>query len=104
LFARDIRPRLWLRTSASIVGSHIRKKNLGEQKMLRIFVTAVTLTALVTPALADYWVVQDDPTTHKCSIVDQKPGKGRTELYSFKTQQEAQAYIQKITMCGGGSD
>jgi len=72
--------------------------------MLRIFVTAVTLTALVTPALADYWVVQDDPTTHKCSIVDQKPGEGRTELYSFKTQQEAQAYIQKITKCGGGSD
>jgi hypothetical protein len=27
--------------------------------MLRIFVTAVTLTALVTPALADYWVVQE---------------------------------------------
>jgi hypothetical protein len=42
-----------------IVGSHIEKKNLGEQKMLRIFVTAVTLTALVTPALADYWVVQE---------------------------------------------
>jgi hypothetical protein len=38
--------------------------------MLKTLMVASVLTGLVTPALAEYWVVKDDPSTQKCSIVE----------------------------------
>jgi hypothetical protein len=72
--------------------------------MLKTLMVASVLTGLVTPALAEYWVVKDDPSTQKCSIVEKKPEADKSQLASFQTRQEAEYFVQRQTQCGGGSD
>ena len=39
---------------------------------LKYVLAGLFIAAFATPALADYWVIQD-PTTKKCSAVNEKP-------------------------------
>ena len=39
---------------------------------LKYALAGLLIAGSATPALADYWVVQD-PTTKKCSVVKEKP-------------------------------
>ena len=78
--------------------------------MLKSFASAIVLTALVTPALADgYWVVHDPSTTQKCSIVEKSAQAGATKpagaiTSPFQTRAEAEGYMQQQRICGGGHD
>ena len=72
--------------------------------MLKTLMVASVLTGLVTPALAEYWVVKDDPSTQKCSIVEKKPEADKAQIASFQTRQEAEYFVQRQRQCGGGSD
>jgi hypothetical protein len=72
--------------------------------MLKTLMVASVLTGLVTPALAEYWVVKDDPSAHKCSILEKKPEADKAQIASFQTRQEAEYFVQRQTQCGGGSD
>jgi hypothetical protein len=73
--------------------------------MLKTFMVAAVLTGLVTPALAEYWVVKDDPSTRNCSIVEKKPEADKKVIgVPFQTRQEAQHLIETLLQCGGGPD
>jgi hypothetical protein len=72
--------------------------------MLKTFIVAAVLTGFVTPALAEYWVVKDNPSADKCSIVEKKPEADKSQIASFQTRQEAEYFIQRHAQCGGGSD
>lgn len=76
--------------------------------MLKTILNAVAVTVLVTPALAEYWIVQN-PSTHKCSVVEQNsqsggPQKPTGAIRSFESQAEADRYIAYARTCGGSSD
>jgi hypothetical protein len=81
-----------------------RASRRRRRKMLKTLVAAVVLTGLVTPALAEYWVVKDDPSARKCSIVEEKPGKNKIVLTSEPTLQEAQFFINSQRACGGSAE
>jgi hypothetical protein len=64
--------------------------------------TAGLLFCLTTPALADFYVVQDTGTK-KCTVVTEKPKttSSVTVLGTtvFKTQSDADAYVKKTKVC-----
>jgi hypothetical protein len=78
--------------------------------VLKSFASALVLTALVSPALADgYWAVHDPSTTPKCSIVEKTPQPGATKpagaiASPFKTRAEAEGFAQQQRICGGSHD
>jgi hypothetical protein len=73
--------------------------------MLKTFMVAAVLVGFVTPALAEYWVVKDDPSTQKCSIVEKKPEADKKVIsLPLQTREEAQRYIERHLQCGGSSE
>lgn len=75
--------------------------------MLRILTIPIVLVALVVPALADeYWVVLD-PSTEKCSVVQQKSEDNKAQPPAntvvdvpFQTQAAAEDSIVSARKCG----
>ena len=73
----------------------------------KAFASAIVLTALITPALADtYWVILD-PTTHRCSVTETKFQAGDAETQpigaigsAYQTQDAAEGAIQGMVKCG----
>ena len=71
---------------------------------LKYVLAGLFIAAFATPALADYWVIQD-PTTKKCSAVNEKPTASPTVVVllnkeqALKTEDEATDYIKRITEC-----
>jgi len=69
---------------------------------MKKLVCAAVLAAFVTPAMADFYVVQDT-ATKKCTIVDKKPtvttsvvvGDGKV----FKTRTEAETGMKTVKVC-----
>jgi hypothetical protein len=65
---------------------------------------AILIAGFATPALADYWVVQD-PTTKKCTVVKEKPAETSTVTIlvnkneALKTEEDATDYIKRTTDC-----
>jgi hypothetical protein len=59
---------------------------------MRIFLLAgIAIGALSTPALADFWIVRDSPTT-QCRIVETKPTDTKVTIVGntvYKTRDEA---------------
>jgi hypothetical protein len=45
-------------------------------KLLSATVAAFGIVAIATPALADFWIVREEPTG-KCMVVDRKPTDGK---------------------------
>jgi len=51
---------------------HLLEENNKKAKLLSATVAALGITAISTPALADFWIVREGPTG-KCMVVDRKP-------------------------------
>ena len=69
----------------------------------RMLVLAAGLAALATPALADFYIVQDSGTK-RCSIVEQRPTTqtsvivGDGKVYTSRT--EAEGALRKSLLAG----
>lgn len=64
---------------------------------------AAVLAAFITPAQADFYVVQD-VKTKKCTVVDQKPTTKETTVVGgdgtvYKTREEAAAGMKQVKVC-----
>ncbi len=70
--------------------------------MKKLMISAIVLTAVSSPALADeYWVVRDSATKH-CSIVTEKPTTTTTTVVgdtAFKTRTEAESSMKTTKVC-----
>jgi hypothetical protein len=71
--------------------------------MKKVLIATVAVAALATPALADFWIVQDT-STKRCPIVEQKPtattmtvvgGDGKV----YKTRVEADSALKTEKIC-----
>jgi hypothetical protein len=71
--------------------------------MKKLLIASVAIAAFATPALADFWIVQDT-TTKRCTIVEQKPtvttmtvvgGDGKV----YKTRVEADNAMKTEKIC-----
>jgi hypothetical protein len=65
-------------------------------------IAALLVAGLVTPALAAEYYVAQNNSTHKCSIVSQKPdGKTLTMLgtQGFRTKSEAESALKGMSSC-----
>src|SRR4051812_967078 len=64
-----------------------------ESMRIKFLVAAASIVALTTPALADYYIVQDS-STKRCSIVEQRPTTqtsvvvGDSKVYTSRTEAE----------------
>jgi hypothetical protein len=71
---------------------------------LKCALAGLFIAGFATPALADYWVIQD-PTTKKCGVVNEKPTASPTVVgvlnkeQALKTEDEAMDYIKRTTEC-----
>ena len=71
---------------------------------IKYALSGLLVAGFATAALADYWVVQD-PTTKKCSVVNEKPTASSTVVIiinkeqALKTEDEAVDYIKRTTEC-----
>ena len=72
----------------------------------RMLVLAAGLAALATPALADFYIVQDSGTK-RCSIVEQRPTTqtsvivGDGKVYTSRTEAEGALRTVKVCETGG---
>ena len=73
--------------------------------MKKIALWTILFTAVATPAMATFWVVQDT-TTQKCAVVEQaqKPiSTARTTVIgdAHATRAEAESVANRNVQCGG---
>lgn len=74
--------------------------------VLKHIVAGVALAAFATPAMADFYVVQDT-STKRCTIVEQKPTTSTTvvvgggQVYTSRT--EAETAMKSVEVCTSGS-
>ena len=71
---------------------------------IKLLVAAAGVVAFVTPALADFYIVQDSGTKH-CSIVQQKPTTKTTTVVGDKvytTRTEAEGAMKTVKVCESG--
>jgi hypothetical protein len=65
-------------------------------------IAAVAALTFATPALADFWIVQDSGTK-KCTIVEQRPTTTTTTIVGgnkvFKTRTEAESEMKTVEVC-----
>jgi hypothetical protein len=69
--------------------------------MKAILAGAVLTTVLVSPALADYFIVQD-ATTKRCTIVEQRPAPGLGIIVGdrgFGVRLEAENHMKTVEVC-----
>jgi hypothetical protein len=67
----------------------------------RILLAGAIVAAFTGTAMADFYVVEN-PTTHKCSVVSQKPTTTTETVVGntvYKTQSEAEAGMKTIKVC-----
>jgi hypothetical protein len=71
--------------------------------MKKLLIASVAVAAFATPALADFWIVQD-ASTKKCTIVEQKPITTTTTVVGgdgkvYKTKVEAENSMKTEKVC-----
>jgi hypothetical protein len=64
---------------------------------------AAVLVAFITPAHADFYVVQD-VKTKKCTVVDKRPTTSETTVVAgdgtvYKTREEAMTGMKSVKVC-----
>ena len=78
--------------------------------MRAVFAGAVVAAFIVTPGLADYYIVQE-PTTKRCRIVEERPAPGVGVVIGglgFGVRTEAESRMRTVEECresgttGGG--
>ena len=71
----------------------------------KVFIAAAAVAAFATPALADFYIVQDS-STKRCSIVEQRPTTqtsvvvGDGKVYTSRT--EAEGALKTVKVCESG--
>jgi hypothetical protein len=72
---------------------------------IKLLVAAAGLAAFGTPALADFYIVQDT-TTKRCTIVEQRPTSQTTVVVgngtTYTTRQEAEGAMKTVKVCESG--
>jgi vancomycin permeability regulator SanA len=71
---------------------------------IKLLVAAAGFAAFATPALAEFYVVQDT-TTKRCTIVEQKPTTQTTVVVGdsrYTTRQEAEGAMKTVKVCESG--
>jgi hypothetical protein len=71
--------------------------------MKKLLIASVAIAAFATPALADFFIVQDT-ATKKCTIVDKKPTVTTTTVVGgdgkvYKTKVEAENSMKSEKVC-----
>jgi hypothetical protein len=70
--------------------------------MKKLLIASVAIAAFATPALADFYVVQDSSSKH-CSIVEQRPTTTTTTVIGgnkvYKTRTEADNALKTEKVC-----
>jgi hypothetical protein len=69
---------------------------------MRLLAATVAIAAFATPALADFWIVQDS-STKRCNIVEQRPTTTTTTIVGgdkvYKTRVEAESQMKTVEVC-----
>jgi hypothetical protein len=75
----------------------------GEFNM-KALLAAAALTTFVTPALADYYIIQE-PTTKRCRIVEERPAPGVGVVIGapFGVLVEAESRMRTVEVCREGT-
>jgi hypothetical protein len=71
--------------------------------MKKLIIASVAIATFATPALADFYIVQDT-STKKCTIVDKKPTVTTTTVVGgsgkvYKTRTEAESGMKSEKVC-----
>jgi hypothetical protein len=68
--------------------------------MKAIFAGAALAVAFISPALADFYIVQE-PTTKRCTIVEQRPAPGVGVVIGdrFGVRAEAETHMRTVEVC-----
>jgi hypothetical protein len=73
---------------------------------MKHLLAAAAAVAFVTPALADFYIVQDT-TTKRCQIVEQRPTSSTMTIVGdgkvFTTRTEAETSLKTIKVCESGT-
>jgi hypothetical protein len=67
----------------------------------KLLAATVVIAAFTTPALADFWIVQDS-STKRCQIVEQRPTTTTTIVggdRAFTTRVEAENQMKTVEVC-----
>ena len=107
-------------SSVFLAGSFSKRAHVGEPRIAlggfvlateekvmrsRMLVVAAGVAAFATPALADFYIVQDSGTK-RCSIVEQRPTTqtsvivGDGKVYTSRT--EAEGALRTVKVCESG--
>jgi hypothetical protein len=69
------------------------------------FIVAAGLVAFATPALADFYIVQDS-STKRCSIVEQRPTTQTSVIVGdgkvYTSRSEAEGALKTVKVCESG--
>jgi len=67
---------------------------------MKAVLAAAALAAFVTPALADFYIVQE-PTTKRCTIVEQRPATGGGVVIGspFGARVQAETHMRTVEVC-----
>jgi hypothetical protein len=72
---------------------------------IRVFIAVAAVAAFATPALAEFYIVQDT-TTKRCRIVEQIPTPRTTVVVGdgtvYSTRQEAEGALKTVKVCESG--
>ena len=66
----------------------------------KLLAATVVVAAFTTPALADFWIVQDS-STKRCNIVEQRPTTTTTTIVGnreYKTRVEAENQMKTVNI------
>lgn len=69
--------------------------------MKTVLASAALLGFVVTPSLADYYIVQE-PTTKECKIVEERPAPGIGLVIGergFGVRAEAESHLRTVEVC-----
>jgi hypothetical protein len=67
----------------------------------KLLAATVVIAAFTSPALADFWIVQDS-STKGCNIVEQRPTATTTTIVGnreYKTRVEAENQMKTVEVC-----
>jgi hypothetical protein len=72
---------------------------------MKALMIGVGLAAIVTPALADYYIIQE-PTTKRCRIVEERPAPNAGVIIGgsgFGVRVEAENRMRTVEVCREGT-
>jgi hypothetical protein len=85
-------------TQTELVG---KKGPSNEERDMKALMIGVGLAAIVTPALADFYVIQE-PTTKRCRIVEERPAPNAGVIIGgagFGVRVEAENRMRTVEVC-----